>query len=158
MEVPRSFRKHYHGKINVIYIDPPCYTGKDSCIPDNYRRAGDVPVDAPGQRGKAGKISAEFRSPRAGITLAVQHDVSRLQVVRNLLTQDGAIFISIDGSEVENLCALDATRILVSPNPQFAAMIWAAGRKNDSRLVSVSHEYILVYARSAVEIVGEKQI
>jgi adenine-specific DNA-methyltransferase len=71
----------------------------------------------------------------------------RLKLARSLLTMDGAIFVSCDETEQARLrLAMDD---IFGGENFIADMIWAAGRKNDSRLISVSHEYIVCYARNA---------
>lgn len=71
----------------------------------------------------------------------------RLKIAKNLLTDDGAIFISIDENEVNTLKTI-CDEIFGRSN-FVAELIWAAGRKNDSKYVSVSHEYILCYFRNS---------
>ncbi len=76
----------------------------------------------------------------------------RLQLLRELLTEDGAIFISVDDNEVHRLRAImddifDAKEIFPSGN-FVGQFIWAAGRKNNSRLFSNSHDYILCYLKN----------
>lgn len=72
---------------------------------------------------------------------------SRLLLSRNLLTEDGTIFISIDENEVNTLKAI-CDEVFGASN-FIAELIWSAGRKNDSKYISVSHEYILCYFKSA---------
>ena len=72
---------------------------------------------------------------------------SRLLVARNFLRQDGAIFISIDENEVNTLKAI-CDEVFGASN-FIAELIWAAGRKNDSKYISVSHEYILCYFKNS---------
>jgi adenine-specific DNA-methyltransferase len=77
----------------------------------------------------------------------------RLVLARNLLSEDGVIFISIDDNEVHNLKAL-ADEIFGAAN-LVCQFVWAAGRKNNSRFVSVSHEYMLCYCKS-IEVLSER--
>ena len=72
---------------------------------------------------------------------------SRLIVARNFLTEDGVIFISIDENEVNTLKSI-CDEVFGASN-FIAELIWSAGRKNDSKYISVSHEYILAYFRDA---------
>lgn len=156
LEVLKILQKHYHGKIKMIYIDPPYNTGKDFIYPDNYREGLATYLEWTRQVNEEGKkISTNSESEGRYHSNWLNMMYPRLKLARNLLTQDGAIFISIDDSEVENLKRLGHE--IFGENNFVATMIWAAGRKNDSRLVSVSHEYILVYARSAEQL-REKQI
>ena len=71
----------------------------------------------------------------------------RLKLGKSLLTRDGAMFVSCDEAEHPRLRAvLDE---IFGVENFVADFVWAAGRKNDSRLVSISHEYIVCYARDA---------
>lgn len=81
---------------------------------------------------------------------------SRLKLARNLLLDDGVIFISIDDNEVTNLRKL-CDEIFGEAN-FIASMIWEKGRKNDAKLVSVGHEYILIFAKSLDELRNKKVI
>lgn len=156
LEVLKILQKHYHGKIKMIYIDPPYNTGKDFVYPDNYKEGLETYLEWTKQVNEEGKkVSTNSESEGRYHSNWLNMMYPRLKLARNLLTQDGAIFISIDDSEVENLKRLGHE--IFGENNFVATMIWAAGRKNDSRLVSVSHEYILVYARSA-EHLRAKQI
>ena len=110
-------RARYAGQVKCIYIDPPYNTGGGDFVYKNaYRHSS---------------------------WMAMIHD--RLQLARELATEDSAIFASIDENEQPRLRAmLDLTWGVVN---HVAEIIWAGGRKNDSRLISVSHEYIHVYVR-----------
>ena len=148
LEVLKILQKHYHGKIKMIYIDPPYNTGKDFVYPDNYKEGLETYLEWTRQVNDQGKkVSTNSESEGRYHSNWLNMMYPRLKLARNLLTRDGAIFISIDDSEVENLTRLGHE--IFGENNFVAKMIWAAGRKNDSRLVSVSHEYILVYVRSA---------
>jgi len=156
LEVLKILQKHYHGKIKMIYIDPPYNTGKDFVYPDNYKEGLDTYLEWTRQVNDEGKkVSTNSESEGRYHSNWLNMIYPRLKLARNLLTQDGVIFISIDDSEVENLTRLGHE--IFGENNFVAKLIWAAGRKNDSRLVSVSHEYILVYVRSA-EFLREQKI
>ena len=156
LEVLKILQKHYHGKIKMIYIDPPYNTGKDFIYPDNYKEGLATYLEWTRQVTEEGKkVSTNSESEGRYHSNWLNMMYPRLKLARNLLTEDGVIFISIDDSEVENLKRLGHE--IFGENNFVATMIWAAGRKNDSRLVSVSHEYILVYVRSA-EYLREQQI
>ena len=79
---------------------------------------------------------------------------SRLMLARNLLTDDGVIFISIDENEVNTLKAI-CDEVFGASN-FIAELIWSAGRKNDSKYISVSHEYILCYFKDALWVKDHK--
>lgn len=110
-------KKRYHEQVKCIYIDPPYNTGND---------------------GFPYKDNYQHAS-----WLAMIHD--RLLYGKEFAKSDAAIISSIDEVEQPNLrMALDATW---GAENYVSDMIWAAGRKNDSRLISVSHEYMVVYAK-----------
>lgn len=156
LEVLKILQKHYHAKIKMIYMDPPYNTGKDFVYPDNYKEGLENYLQWTQQVNEQGKkLSTNSDSEGRYHSNWLNMMYPRLKLARNLLTRDGAIFISIDDSEVENLKRL-AHEIFGEAN-FVATMIWAAGRKNDSRLVSVSHEYILVYVRDA-DYLREQQV
>lgn len=111
--------------IDIIYIDPPYNTGSQDFI------YNDRFVDQ--EDGYRHSKWLNFME-------------KRLRLARDLLTDRGVIFISIDDHEEAQLKLL-LDKIFGEPN-FIASMIWSAGKKNDSRYVSVSHEYILCYAKS----------
>lgn len=80
----------------------------------------------------------------------------RLLLAKNFLTEDGVIFISIDENEVNTLkCICDE---VFDASNFIAELIWSAGRKNDSKYISISHEYILAYFKNAQYIRNNKII
>lgn len=117
--------KTHRGKVDVIYIDPPYNTGgKDFVYDDKY-------VDVLDGYKHSKWISFMYE---------------RLCMAQQLLTKQGCIFISIDDHEQAQLKLL-CDEIFGAEN-FIANLIWSAGRKNDSKYISVSHEYILCYAKS----------
>ena len=151
LEVLKILQKHYHGKIKMIYIDPPYNTGKDFVYPDNYKEGLETYLKWTRQVNEEGKkVSTNSESEGRYHSNWLNMMYPRLKLARNLLTADGAIFISIDDSELENLKRL-ASEVLGEVN-FVGTMVWAAGRKNDSKYISASHEYILCYARNLGEL------
>lgn len=154
LEVLKILQKHYHSKIKMIYIDPPYNTGKDFVYPDNYREGLDTYLEWTRQVNEEGKkVGSNPETEGRYHSNWLNMMYPRLKLARNLLTDDGVIFISIDDNEVENLKRV--AHEIFGENNFVGAMIWAAGRKNDSRLISTSHEYILVYARSSASLIEE---
>ena len=104
LEVLKLLQKSYHGKIKMIYIDPPYNTGKDFVYKDNFRDNIDNYLTITGQ-----KTSVGYKSTTNTETDGSYHSnwlnmmYPRLKLARNLLTDDGVIFISIDDNEQENL-------------------------------------------------------
>ena len=142
----KLLQESYLGKVKMIYIDPPYNTGNDFIYEDDFaeevseylRRSNQV--DEEGKRLVA-NTSANGRFHSDWLSMLYP----RLRLARNLLTSDGAIFISINDAELENLKHM-ATEIFGAEN-FVGTMVWAAGRKNDSRFISASHEYIVCFAR-----------
>ena len=145
LDALKALMPHYAGRIKCIYIDPPYNTGKEGWIYNDN-------VNSP-----QAKAWLEKNSP-IDVEDMERHDKwlfmmwPRLHLLRELLTEDGAIFISIDDNEVHRLRAImdeifDAKEIF--PNGNFVGQfIWAARIKNNSRLFSNSHDYILCYLKN----------
>ena len=151
LDVLKLLRETYLGKVKMIYIDPPYNTGNDSFVYNDcysmdeeeflkaggyYDENGNRVVDVKANNESYGKFHTEW----------LNMIYPRLKVARDLLTDDGVIFISIDDNEQANLKKI-CDEIFGEDN-FITSLIWAAGRKNDSKYISVSHEYILCYVRS----------
>lgn len=107
LEVLKILQKHYHAKIKMIYIDPPYNTGKDFVYPDNYKEGLDTYLEWTRQVNEEGKkvtTNAETEGRYHSNWLNMMYP--RLKLARNLLTDDGVIFISIDDHEIDNLLRL----------------------------------------------------
>ncbi|HOX38411.1 MAG TPA: site-specific DNA-methyltransferase [Candidatus Brocadiia bacterium] len=135
----KALLPYYAGKVKCIYIDPPYNTGNENWI---YNDA----VNSPQIRKWLGKTvgrEAEDLS-RHDKWLCMMYP--RLALLREFLTIDGVILISIDDFEAHRLkCIVDE---IFDPANFIAQLVWDKTRKNDAKLFSVGHEYILVYARS----------
>ena len=147
LEVLKLLYKSYAGRVKMIYIDPPYNTGKDFIYPDNFTDTLDAYLKLTGQKEGNGNLmttnpetSGRFHSS----WLSMMYP--RLFVARQLLADDGVIFISIDDYEARNL-RLILDEIFGEEN-FLAQLVWEKGRKNDAKLFSVGHEYMVVYARS----------
>lgn len=146
LEVLKLMQKSYAGKVKLIYIDPPYNTGKDFVYSDNFQDNIKNYLELTGQIEGGQKISSNTEASGRFHTDWLNMMYPRLKLAQNLLRKDGAIFISCDEGEQARLrVAMDE---IFGQENFVADMIWAAGRKNDSRLVSVSHEYIVCYARN----------
>ena len=148
LEVLKLLQESYLGAIKMIYIDPPYNTGNDFLYRDDFAISAEEyseetgATDAEGNRMfKNTDTNGRFHSDWCSMIY------SRLILSRNLLTNDGVIFISIDENEVSTLKAI-CDEVFGSTN-FIAELIWSAGRKNDSKHISVSHEYILCYFKDA---------
>ena len=143
LEVLKLLQRGYHGKVKMIYIDPPYNTGHDFVYKDKF---GDTIENYKEQAGLAGQSNADTSGRYHSDWCSMMYP--RLRLARELLTDDGVIFISIDDNEDRNL------RILcdeVFGEANFVSqLIWerAYSPKNDAKYVSNSHDYVLVYAKS----------
>ena len=145
LEVLKLLQKSYAGKVKLIYIDPPYNTGKDFVYPDNFQDNIKNYLELTGQVEGGKKISSNTDASGRFHTDWLNMIYPRLRLSQNLLKRDGAIFVSCDEGEQARLrMVMDE----VFGQENFVAdMVWAAGRKNDSRLISISHEYIVCYAK-----------
>ncbi|WP_052450865.1 site-specific DNA-methyltransferase [Actinomyces polynesiensis] len=147
LEVLKILQKHYHAKIKLIYIDPPYNTGKDFVYPDNYKEGLDTYLEWTRQVNEEGKkvtTNAETEGRYHSNWLNMMYP--RLKLARNLLTDDGVIFISVDDNEFAHLRKV-CDEVFGEQN-FIASVVWQGGRKNDSRYISVGHDYLLVYVRN----------
>ncbi len=149
LEVLKILQKHYHAKVKLIYIDPPYNTGKDFVYPDNYREGLDTYLEWTRQVNEEGKkvtTNAETEGRYHSNWLNMMYP--RLKLARNLLTDDGVIFISIDDNEVANLRRL-CDEVFGESNFQ-ADVSWQKRytRSNNTRDFTTVVEHILVYSRS----------
>lgn len=103
LEVLKVLQKHYYGQIKVIYIDPPYNTGNDFVYNDNYADSIGSYLELTGQTDEGGKLSTNSESAGRFHSNWLNMMYPRLKLARNLLTQDGVIFISIGDQELDNL-------------------------------------------------------
>ena len=148
LEVLKLLQKSYLGKVKMIYIDPPYNTGNDFVYRDDFAQSADDydleagDVDEVGNRlRKNTDTNARFHSDWCSMIY------ERLLVARSLLTEDGAIFISIDDNEQKNL--KNVCDEVFGEKNFVAQLIWerAYSPKNDARFVSNSHDYVLMYTK-----------
>ncbi|WP_108103994.1 site-specific DNA-methyltransferase [Geobacter sp. DSM 2909] len=146
LEVMKLLQKSYAGKLKLIYIDPPYNTGKDFVYPDNFQDNIKNYLELTGQVEGGAKISSNTEASGRFHTDWLNMMYPRLKLARNLLTDDGFLVVSIDDSELNNLRQV-LNEILGEEN--FAAvLVFDRNRKNDAKLFSVGHEYMVVYARN----------
>lgn len=153
LEVLKLLQKSYHGKVKMIYIDPPYNTGNDFIYPDNYRQGLDDYLRYSGQTDEEGiKQSTNRDSSGRYHSDWLSMMYPRLFLARNLLRDDGVIFISIDDNEVHNLRML-MNEVFGEEN-FIVQFIWKSksGGANDSRFVAIDHEYVLGFARNAASL------
>ena len=150
LEVLKLLQKSYHKKVKMIYIDPPYNTGKEFIYPDNFADNLDTYLKYTGQKDSEGrKFSTNTEQSGRFHTNWLNMMYPRLKLARNLLRDDGAIFISIDDHEVENLRRI-CNEIFGEMN-FIASIIWHKmdSPKNSAKYLSEDHDYILLYAKNA---------
>ncbi len=147
LEVLKLLQKSYAGEVKLIYIDPPYNTGGDFVYPDDFQDNIKNYQMLTGQVASDGrKITSNTESSGRFHTEWLNMMYPRIKLARNLLRNDGIILISIDDHELDNLKRI-CNEVFGEEN-FVANMVWEKGRKNDAKLVSVGHEYVLVYAKS----------
>lgn len=148
LEVLKLLQESYLGKIKMIYIDPPYNTGKDFVYKDNFSKEGGTELFESGQRNEYNeKLVANPETSGRYHSDWLTMMYPRLKLARNLLTDDGVIFISIDDNEVHNLRKLCDN---VFGEENFVGnVIWHKKYSvaNDSKYFSTSHDHIIVYAK-----------
>jgi len=149
LEVLKLLQKSYHGKIKMIYIDPPYNTGKDFVYKDDFRDTIENYKRITGQLDDEGNgISTNIETSGRYHTDWLNMMYPRLRLARNLLTDDGVIFISIDDNEVANLIKL-CDEIFGEENfcACFPRITKKAGKSTD--FISKNNDYILMYSKTS---------
>ena len=149
LDVLKVLRETYLGKVKMIYIDPPYNTGNDFVYNDDFSLDADEYKENSGQTDEDGnRLVQNTESNGRFHTDWLNMIYPRLKVAKDLLAEDGVIFISIDDNEVENLKKV-CNEVFGEGN-FIAQLIWerAYSPKNDARFISNSHDYILMYAKS----------
>ncbi|MFD7308555.1 site-specific DNA-methyltransferase [Promicromonospora sp. NPDC059942] len=153
LEVLRNLRRGYTNKVDVIYIDPPYNTGNDfvyddsrmSSLAEYEADAGLRDEDGVTERGGESSRAEDRRSGASRHAKWLSMMYPRLITAHSLLKETGVIIVAIDDTEHARLKLL-MDRVLGAEN-FIANITWQGGRKNDSRFVSVSHDYMLIYAK-----------
>ena len=155
LEVLKLLQESYLGKVKMIYIDPPYNTGNDFIYADDFMRSQEEENAQMGMYDedenrlfKNTDTNGRFHSDWCSMVY------SRLHLAKNLLTDNGVIFISIDDSEVKNLKNI-CDEVFGASN-FVAQLIWQnkKGGGNDSTHIAIEHEYILTYAKN-ISLLGE---
>lgn len=149
LEVLKLLQKSYHQQVKMIYIDPPYNTGKEFIYPDNYQDNLDTYLEYTGQKDNEGrKFGTNTETTGRYHTNWLNMMYPRLKLAKNLLRDDGVIFISIDDNEQTNLKKL-CDNIFGEDNfvAQFVVQTNPRGRSLD-RYVAKTFEYILCYAKN----------
>lgn len=152
LEVLKLLQETYLGKIKMIYIDPPYNTGNDFLYEDDFAQSTGEYLMNSGQYDDVGnQLVANLDSNGRFHTDWLNMIYPRLRIAKDLLTEDGVIFISIDDNEVFNLKKI-CDEIFGSTNfvVQFAVQLNPRGRNLDL-FVAKTHESVLVYAKNYLQ-------
>ena len=148
LEVLKVLRHTYSGKVKMIYIDPPYNTGNDFVYEDDFASDQEEFLVRSGQKDESGnRLVANKDSNGRFHTDWLNMMYPRLKLARELLSDDGVIFISIDDYEADNLRKV-CSEIFGDRN-FIAQFVWqrAYSPKNDARFVSTSHDYVLMLVK-----------
>jgi len=148
LEVLKLLQKSYYGKIKMIYIDPPYNTGKDFVYKDDFHDSLENYKRITGQvDGNGMPISTNPETSGRYHTDWLNMMYPRLRLARNLLADDGVIFISISDAEIENLKKI--CNEIYGEDNFIGNIIWNSTKSvTNTALISVSHTYNLVYSKN----------
>ena len=148
LEVLKLLQESYLGKIKMIYIDPPYNTGKDFVYKDNFTQNTDEYQEEAGLKDEYNNrlvanpdTSGRYHSD----WLTMMYP--RLKLARNLLTDDGSIFISIDENEIDNLCKICDEIFGENNRVSIAGWQKVYSPKNQARFLSNDYEYVIIYSK-----------
>lgn len=153
LEVLKLLRKSYGGRVKMIYIDPPYNTGKEFVYPDNYQNGIENYKKLTGQEGKyAANVETSGRYHTTWLNMMYP----RLVLARELLSEDGVIFISIDDNEVSNLQKISDEIFGFSNKIGLMTLMSNPRGSQNGKHLSHVHEYLLMYCKnsSVLEIRG----
>ena len=150
LEALKILQNTYGGKVKMIYIDPPYNTGHDFIYHDNFHGTRQEELIKEGavdeETGERFKMNSESNGHFHSDWCSMMYP--RLKLARNLLREDGVLFMSIDDNEVVNARKL-CDEVFGEGN-FVAQLVWqrAFSPKNDARFVSNSHDYVLMVAKN----------
>ena len=145
LEVLKLLQRGYHGKVKMIYIDPPYNTGKDFVYKDRF---GDTIENYKEQAGLSNQANADTSGRYHSDWCSMMYP--RLKLARELLSEDGILFISIDDIEERNLRNI-ADEVFGETN-FIGTIVWNKRvPKNDNKGLGNIHEYVIAYSRCPVD-------
>lgn len=149
LEVLKLLQETYLGKVKMIYIDPPYNTGSDFVYNDDFKESTEEYLENSGQFDEEGnRLEKNLESNGRFHTDWLNMIYPRLKLARNLLSDDGVIFISIDDNEQENLKKV-CDEVFGESN-FVASFIWQKtfSPKNNNKFVSEDHDFIICYTKN----------
>lgn len=149
LEVLKLLQESYLNKVKIIYIDPPYNTGKDFVYKDNFRQSIEEYKESSGVYNDEGEklfLNTESNGRFHSDWCCMMY--SRLLIARNMLTEDGVIFISIDDNEVANLIKICDE--VFGASCFVCSAIWRSSdnSNNDAKQFSSDHNYTLIYSKT----------
>ena len=159
LDVLKCLKETYLGKVKMIYIDPPYNTGNDFVYNDDFAESAEEYLANSGQYDEQGnRLVSNTESNGRFHTDWLNMIYPRLKVSRDLLKDDGVIFISIDDNEYENLKKI-CDEVFGASN-FIANIIWekSDSPRMDAKLLSTRHDYVLVYAKKLSDNIIMKRV
>ncbi len=152
LDALKLLQETYLGKVKMIYIDPPYNTGNDFIYKDDFSENTEEFLKRSNQKDAEGNrlvANTEANGRFHSDWLSMMYP--RLKLARNLLRDDGVIFISIDDGEQENLKKVCGE--IFGESNFIAQLIWerAYSPKNDAKYISNSHDYILMFTKNIID-------
>ena len=156
LDVLKLLQETYLGKVKMIYIDPPYNTGNDFVYADDFAEDAEDYLERSGQFDDQGnRLEQNTESNGRFHTDWLNMIYSRLRLAKNLLTEDGLIFISIDENEIENLKKVCSE--VFGQSAFFGSFIWHRRQMADSRnqtRYSMDHEYVIAFGKENASLRG----
>ncbi len=147
LEVLKLLQKSYYGKVKMIYIDPPYNTGKEFIYPDKFSESLETYLAYAGLVDDQGKkFSTNTAAEGRFHTKWLNMMFPRLYLARNLLAEDGVVFVSIADHEIENLRRMCDE--VYGEECHLGTIVWKNSTDNNPTNVAVEHEYIVVYCKN----------
>lgn len=147
LPVLKMLREPYLHQVKVVYLDPPYNTGKDFVYSDKFAQSTDDYLHSSGQVDEEGQqLVANGESEGRFHTNWLNMMYPRLRIIKDLLAEDGVVFISIDYHEVTNLRKI-CDEIFGESN-YVGEIIWETATDNNPTQIAMQHEYIECYAKN----------
>ena len=149
LDVLKLLQETYLGKIKMIYIDPPYNTGNDFVYNDNFVEDTDIYLSNSGQfDGDGNRLVQNTEANGRFHTDWINMIFPRLKTAKDLLCDNGAIFISIDDNEIQNLISLGNE--VFGESCYIGTFVWKRRTSSamDSHLISIDHEYVVCYSKT----------
>ncbi|WP_428235173.1 site-specific DNA-methyltransferase [Gracilimonas sp.] len=147
LEVLKLLQKSYFGKVKMIYIDPPYNTGNEFIYPDNYTESLDTYLKYTGQKDAEGNWQSTNKDTEGRFhSKWLNMMYPRLFLAKNLLKDEGAIFVSIADHEFDNLKSI--LQDIFGEENFIGTIVWKNATDNNPTQIAIEHEYVLVFAKN----------